>query len=140
MYIMENRRILTAVIVSSLALGAQSCSTAREQRAVTPEARSSTSQQTFASAQNVKQAEEALKKRGYDPGAIDGVMDSQLHRALSDFQRANRLRVTANLDEETAHMLGIKLAGETGFHDSFSHTQTESPDNSNSRPGTGLRQ
>jgi peptidoglycan hydrolase-like protein with peptidoglycan-binding domain len=137
---MESRAILTAVVVSSLALGAQSCYSAREHRAVEPPARSAASQQTFASVQNVKQAEQTLKKKGYDPGAIDGVMDSQLHQALSEFQRANRLPVTGNLDDQTARMLGIKLAGDTGFHDSFSHTKTQSPEDSGSRPGTGLRQ
>jgi peptidoglycan hydrolase-like protein with peptidoglycan-binding domain len=109
---MESRTILTAVVVSSLAFAAQSCYSAREHRAVEPQARSA-SQQTFASVQNVKQAEETLRKKGYDPGAVDGVMDSQLHQALSEFQRANRLQVTGNLDDQTAHMLGIKLAGET---------------------------
>src|SRR4029434_1830952 len=45
-------------------------------------------------AQDVRQAQEALKNQGHDPGPIDGVIGSQTRQALRDFQSKNGLRQT----------------------------------------------
>jgi peptidoglycan hydrolase-like protein with peptidoglycan-binding domain len=56
---------------------------------------------------NVKQVQEALKDKGFDPGAIDGVMGQKTQEALKSFQQSKNLKVTGRLDSETAQQLGV---------------------------------
>ncbi len=56
---------------------------------------------------NVKQAQEALKDKGFDPGPIDGVMGQKTQEALRSFQQSKNLKVTGRLDSETAQQLGL---------------------------------
>jgi len=57
--------------------------------------------------QMVKQAQQELLNRGYNPGGADGVMGPRTRRALKNFQEANGLTPTRQLDEPTKHRLGI---------------------------------
>jgi peptidoglycan hydrolase-like protein with peptidoglycan-binding domain len=61
------------------------------------------------SQEKVKQIEQALKDRGHDPGAIDGVMDQQTRDALMAFQKSNDLPTTGRIDEQTAQKLGVMI-------------------------------
>jgi peptidoglycan hydrolase-like protein with peptidoglycan-binding domain len=137
----NKKQIMTAVLISGgLVLGAESCSSMHH-RSIDQQARSVNQQQEFVSAPDVKRAEEALVKKGFNPGAVDGVIDGRTQQALRDFQRMNNLRVTGLLDHETADKLGIKLSSESSYpKNSIDRTQPESPLNSGSRPGTGLSQ
>jgi hypothetical protein len=63
--------------------------------------------QNGADKQQLKMAQEALKEKGYDPGAIDGAMGPRTSGALRDFQQAEGLRATGRLDAETRSKLGI---------------------------------
>jgi hypothetical protein len=56
---------------------------------------------------DVKQAQQALKDKGHDPGPIDGVMGSRTKEAIKSFQSASNLQVTGTLDAETSQKLGI---------------------------------
>ena len=56
---------------------------------------------------NIKQAQQALKDKGYDPGAIDGVMGARTKEAIKSFQNASSLQVTGTLDAQTSQQLGI---------------------------------
>jgi hypothetical protein len=56
---------------------------------------------------HVKQAQQALKEKGYDPGPIDGVMGARTKEAIKSFQSASNLQVTGSLDAETSQQLGI---------------------------------
>ncbi len=56
---------------------------------------------------NVKQVQEALKDKGFDPGPIDGVMGQKTQEALKSFQQSKNLKVTGRLDSETAQQLGV---------------------------------
>ena len=58
--------------------------------------------------QDVKQVQEALKNKGYDPGSIDGVMGPQTLQAIRAFQKASGLKESARLDAETAKKLGVE--------------------------------
>jgi peptidoglycan hydrolase-like protein with peptidoglycan-binding domain len=60
------------------------------------------------SSQNVREAQQALKDKGFDPGAIDGVMGSRTKEAIKSFQSASGLETTGALNRETAQKLGIK--------------------------------
>jgi peptidoglycan hydrolase-like protein with peptidoglycan-binding domain len=50
--------------------------------------------------------EEALAGNGYDPGAVDGVIDSDTRAAIREFQSDNDLAVTGSIDRDTENMLG----------------------------------
>ena len=57
--------------------------------------------------QEVKSAQEALKAKGYDPGASDGAIGPRTRAALRNFQKAEGLRATGRLDAETRTKLGV---------------------------------
>jgi len=56
----------------------------------------------------IQSIQEALKKAGYNPGPIDGVMGSQTTKALRDYQQKKGLPVEG-ITQETAQSLGVKL-------------------------------
>ena len=57
--------------------------------------------------QEVKSAQDALKAKGYDPGASDGAMGPRTRAALRNFQKAEGLRATGRLDADTRSKLGV---------------------------------
>ncbi len=60
--------------------------------------------------EEIRKVQEALKAKGEDPGAIDGIMGKKTKAALKKFQEKNNLKATAVLDEQTADKLGVKTA------------------------------
>lgn len=52
----------------------------------------------------------ALYAKGYDPGAIDGVLGEQTVLALRQFQEAYGLAQSGRLTTETLNALGVALA------------------------------
>jgi len=61
------------------------------------------------SANDIKNAQEALRAKGHNPGSMSGQMDAQTQQAIRDFQKANNLPVTGVLDQRTAQQLGLRL-------------------------------
>ncbi|HWO42156.1 MAG TPA: peptidoglycan-binding protein [Candidatus Eisenbacteria bacterium] len=61
------------------------------------------------SANDIKNAQEALRARGHNPGSMSGQMDAQTQQAIREFQNANNLPVTGVLDQRTAQQLGVRL-------------------------------
>ena len=59
------------------------------------------------SREHIRKAQEALHKQGHNPGSIDGIMGPQTRKAIRDFQSANGLKQTGDLDAETAKKLAI---------------------------------
>jgi peptidoglycan hydrolase-like protein with peptidoglycan-binding domain len=59
----------------------------------------------------VKAIQEALKSKGFDPGAADGVVGPKTGQALRDFQKAQNLQVTGRIDDKTASALGVDAGG-----------------------------
>src|SRR5688500_7848714 len=57
-------------------------------------------------AADVERMQKALKQQGHDPGPVDGVMGAQTSAALKAYQKKQGLRVTGQLDAETAAKLG----------------------------------
>jgi putative peptidoglycan binding protein len=70
--------------------------------------RASDSQNMAVSAEHIRQAQQALKAKGLNPGT-DGKMDDKTQQALRDFQKVNNLPATGVLDAQTAAKLGITL-------------------------------
>lgn len=66
------------------------------------------------SSHEIKRAEQALKVQGFNPGRIDGKIDSETKEALREFQKRNDLAVTGDLDKETAEKLGVHLGVDNG--------------------------
>ena len=60
-----------------------------------------------------KDIEQALQDKGFEPGRVDGVIDSQTQSAISKFQRDNNLPTTGTVDEQTAKQLGVELMPST---------------------------
>jgi peptidoglycan hydrolase-like protein with peptidoglycan-binding domain len=55
----------------------------------------------------VSAAQHALARAGYNPGNATGTLDAPTHDALIQFQRANGLRATGDLDSATKAALGL---------------------------------
>jgi|SRR4051812_29662545 Putative peptidoglycan binding domain len=63
----------------------------------------------------IKNAKEALKAKGHNPGPMDTTWDTKTQQALRDFQQANQLPATGTLDAKTAEKLGVTLSGQKGL-------------------------
>lgn len=74
---------------------------------------------------DVRRLQLTLRHAGYDPGRADGNWGQQTASALADFQRANGIEPTGNLDKRTARALGLppdqgyggERNGQYGQHD-----------------------
>lgn len=62
----------------------------------------------------VLEAQYALKSRGYDPGAVDGVSGPKTRAAVRDFQKRSDLPVDGLLSSQTLAALGVTNAGAEG--------------------------
>jgi peptidoglycan hydrolase-like protein with peptidoglycan-binding domain len=60
-----------------------------------------------------KDIEQALQDKGFEPGSVDGVIDTQTQSAISQFQRDNNLPATGTVDEQTAKQLGVEIMPST---------------------------
>ena len=60
-----------------------------------------------------KDIEQALQDKGFEPGSVDGVIDSQTQSAISQFQRDNNLPATGTVDQQTAKQLGVVIMPST---------------------------
>jgi len=56
----------------------------------------------------IRQAQEALKSKGYDPGPADGVLGPRTQAVLKEYQQAESLPVTSRLDQATSRKLGLQ--------------------------------
>ena len=74
-----------------------------------PSPGSSRQEETVISSEDIRRAQEALKGKGFDQGAISGRMHARTQQALRQFQTANDLPATGVLDQKTAAKLGMKL-------------------------------
>ena len=83
-----------------------------------------------------KDIEQALQDKGFEPGSVDGVIDSQTQSAISKFQRDNNLPATGTVDEQTAKQLGVEImpsSSEKQSERSGSHSSSDGSTSSSSR-------
>jgi hypothetical protein len=59
----------------------------------------------------ILEAQHALKSKGYDPGAVDGISGPKMQAAVRDFQKKTDLQVDGLLDPQTLAALGVTNAG-----------------------------
>lgn len=57
----------------------------------------------------ISSIQRALKTKGYNPGAVDGVIGVQTISAVNDFQRDNKLPTDKYINIETVRALGVSL-------------------------------
>jgi len=67
--------------------------------------------------ENVRAAQQALKDKGMDPGAVDGMMGPKTQAALRDYQKKEGLKETGRLDAETMSKLGVATKSSAGATD-----------------------
>jgi peptidoglycan hydrolase-like protein with peptidoglycan-binding domain len=81
--------------------------------------------------EKVKAAQQALKDKGYDAGTVDGRMGPKTQAALRDFQKAQGMESTGDLDPKTTQALGmdIETTGSAGASSTAGSASpsTESP-------------
>lgn len=71
---------------------------------------------TAASADDsVRQAQQALKDAGQDPGAIDGVMGPKTQAALKQYQESKGLTASGSLDAQTSAALTSPSNSQASF-------------------------
>ncbi len=56
----------------------------------------------------IRKVQEALKDKGEDPGAVDGIMGRKTRAAIRAFQKTNGIKVTGTVDDQTAEKLGVQ--------------------------------
>ena len=61
----------------------------------------------------VREAQKILQQEGYYRGTVDGVIGSQTAAAIRRYQIAEKLRVTGQLNPQTARSLGLPLPSPT---------------------------
>ena len=62
---------------------------------------------------SVRELQQMLKQKGYDPGPVDGVMGNKTRNAIRNYERDNNLPVTGKKSED----LMIELGGNTAKND-----------------------
>jgi peptidoglycan hydrolase-like protein with peptidoglycan-binding domain len=76
--------------------------------------------------EKVKAAQQALKDKGHDPGSVDGKMGPKTQAALRDFQKAQGMEASGDLDTKTTQALGMD-GPTTSSADSSSTAGSASP-------------
>ncbi|EPG2130868.1 peptidoglycan-binding protein [Stenotrophomonas maltophilia] len=57
----------------------------------------------------IMRVQAALYSKGYDPGAIDGVLTPETQSALRMFQLAHGIRATGTMTTPTLDALGVRI-------------------------------
>jgi peptidoglycan hydrolase-like protein with peptidoglycan-binding domain len=143
---MELKRITLAIAAMSLAAaaGAQGMSNPASTQSSDNPASSYSSQDrqgssaTSSNADNsqVRQAQQALKDKGYDVGAVDGQMGPHTQSALNQFQQAQGLPQSGDLDTQTLAALGVSEAGSAATPSSGATPSGSAMDQRSSASGT----
>jgi peptidoglycan hydrolase-like protein with peptidoglycan-binding domain len=66
------------------------------------------------SQQNWQEAKKFLSEKGYNPGTVDGTVNTETRDAIRSFQRQNNIAVTGLLDNQTLLYMEKNGAGFTG--------------------------
>ncbi len=63
------------------------------------------------SSDQVRQIQQALSDRGYDPGPVDGVMGPKTQQAMRNFRQGQGLTGSDSMDSATLSALGVDATG-----------------------------
>ncbi len=59
------------------------------------------------SSESVREAQQALKDKGFDPGPVDGIYGPNTQHALRQYQRQEKLTADGRLNDQTMDSLGV---------------------------------
>ena len=76
--------------------------------------------------QTVRQVQQALSEKGYNPGPIDGMMGPRTRAALQQYQRQNNLAGASGLDRQTLDSLGVHASSSMGASGSMASGSSDS--------------
>lgn len=71
------------------------------------------------SGETVRQLQQALKDKGYDPGEIDGIFGSRTKQAVLAFQKDNGLAADGIAGPKTLSALGIQASNTNSSSDIY---------------------
>jgi peptidoglycan hydrolase-like protein with peptidoglycan-binding domain len=64
---------------------------------------------------SIRQVQQALQKKGFDPGPVDGLFGPKTKEAVRNFQDRYGMNASGDIDNQTLFALGIpELAGAAG--------------------------
>jgi peptidoglycan hydrolase-like protein with peptidoglycan-binding domain len=90
--------------------------------------------------EQVKAVQQALKDKGHDPGAVDGMMGPKTQAALKEFQDKEGLKASGRIDAETMAKLGVEsktgASAGTGSSSPAASPGTTSTPSTPSTPGS----
>jgi hypothetical protein len=66
---------------------------------------------SMAGAETVRDAQEALRDKGFDVGPIDGIVGPRTQAALREFQQKEGLQASGRLDQQTLAALDVETTG-----------------------------
>jgi peptidoglycan hydrolase-like protein with peptidoglycan-binding domain len=90
--------------------------------------------------EHVKAVQQALKDKGHDPGAVDGVMGPKTQAALKEFQSKEGIKESGRLDAETMSKLGVQARSGAAAESPAGSSPSASPSTSapsSSAPSSG---
>ena len=65
------------------------------------------------SEENIRQVQEALRKKGFDPGPVDGIFGPKTEEAVRNFQDRYGMKASGKIDNQTLFALGeAELTGQ----------------------------
>lgn len=92
-----------------------------------------------ASKEQLRAAQEALKKHGMYEGQVDGIMGPKTRAAVQEFQKKEGLQTTGRLDQQTLSRLGVEEGG-AGTPAASPPTGGQQQDKPASPPASGQQQ
>jgi peptidoglycan hydrolase-like protein with peptidoglycan-binding domain len=64
---------------------------------------------------NVRQVQQALQKKGFEAGPVDGILGPKTKEAVRNFQDRYGMKASGDIDNQTLYALGVsELAGPRG--------------------------
>jgi hypothetical protein len=74
----------------------------------------------------VRQVQQALSDKGFNPGPIDGMMGPRTRAALQNYQQQNDLANARGLDQQTLDSLGVQASSSMGASGSMASSGSDS--------------
>ena len=81
----------------------------------------------------VREAQQALNDKGFNPGPIDGKWGPRTQAALTKFQKSERITASRKLDDQTLAALGVDASSVQTSHSGSASSSRNSGTSSSSR-------
>ena len=135
---MKYRTGLFAVAATTLVIGsahAQQEGQMQQEQAQQQQAQQQQGQQQSRS-EAVKELQQALNDQGYSAGPVDGIMGPQTQSAVRNYQEAQGMQASGEVDQETLSSLGLSEASIAAFEEQPQQQQQQQP-GGQMQPGGG---